>query len=120
MPVPEAHLCYLDASKVSSPAGELCRLHLISDDNKPLGSVQGVLIDPAQRRVRYYVVKSKGWFANRRYLVPTEAAARVEGGTLRLSVDFDEVSCYREFDERLVRDFSPEDAITALFAQRVA
>jgi hypothetical protein len=59
-------LCYLDASKVTSPAGVLSELPLLSADGKRLGSIEGVVIEAAARRVRYFEVQLTGWFRHRR------------------------------------------------------
>jgi hypothetical protein len=115
-------LCYLNAANVQSPAGELADVDLRSPDDEPLGTVEGVLIDPAERRVRYFVVESPGWLRRRHYLLPADAPARVEADrkTLRLDVKPDELARCPEFDSKSVRQFSEDDAITAMFARRVA
>lgn len=118
----DSHLCYLDASQVQSPAGELSTLDLQSVNGEPLGNLQGVLIDPGARRLRYFVVESPGWFRRRRYLVSADRPACVESGlgALRLDVAARDLARCEEFDAGAVREFSEEDAVTAMFAQRVA
>ena len=53
---PGAQLCYLDASKVDSPAGALSQMDVQTDDGQDVGELDGVLIEPAARRIRYYVI----------------------------------------------------------------
>ena len=53
----EGGLCYLEAGNVELPAGKLADLQLCSRDDQSLGAVEGVLIEPSARRVRYFVVK---------------------------------------------------------------
>ena len=65
-----SELSYLDASKVSSPAGVLSELDVLSAEGRRLGSIEGVVIDAAARHVRYLSVRLSGWFGLRRYLVP--------------------------------------------------
>ena len=52
-------LCYLDASKLDSPVGALTHLDLKGADDRLLGVLDGIVIDPTERKLRYFVVKSK-------------------------------------------------------------
>jgi len=52
-----SELSYLDASKVSSPAGALSELDVLSAEGRRLGSIEGVVIEAAARRVRYLSVR---------------------------------------------------------------
>lgn len=115
-------LCYLDASRVGSPAGDLGGLKIETDSEQRLGSLDGVLIDASERRVRFFVVKSARWFNRRRYLISTDCTAKLEPerNTLRLGVHTDDLASFDEFDTRTVRDFSDEDAVEAMFARHVA
>jgi len=112
-------LCYLDASKLDSPVGTLTQLDLKGTDDRILGVLDGIVIDPTERRLRYFVVKSSGWLTRRRYLVPADGAARVELGELRLEVDADGLSDCEEFTTGSVREFSDDDLIAGMFHQRV-
>ena len=114
-------LCYLDASKVKSPLGELAALKLESTGKRELGTLDGVLIDPAQRRVRYYVVDQSSWFRSRKYLIPTDCPASVEPqrNVLRLEVQPGDLTSYRDIRDS-VRPWSDEDLVDALFARQVA
>jgi hypothetical protein len=112
-------LCYLDAARVASPAGSLDGARLQCRSNETIGRLEGVLIDPSERRLRYYVVKSAGWFRNRRYLLSADQIAQVGPveRTLRLDVDSQELKLCDEFDSEEIREFSDEDVVTAMFAQ---
>jgi hypothetical protein len=114
----DERLCYLDASRVESPAGDLGRLRIETGSDQPLGSLDGVLIDPSERRIRYFVVKSDGWFNRRRYLISTDCLAKVEPerNTLRLDVEPEDLHRLDEGDRAAIREFSEEDAIEAMFA----
>jgi len=114
-------LCYLDASKLDSPVGTLTQLDLKGTDDRILGVLDGIVIDPTERKLRYFVVKSSGWLTRRRYLVPADGAARVERdlGELRLEVDADDLSGYEEFTRGSVRDFSDDDLIAGMFHPHV-
>jgi hypothetical protein len=112
-------LRFLEASRVGSPAGDLASLQLHTEADEPLGTLDGILIDPSERRVRYLVVERPGWFRTRRYLVPTECVAKVERDRklLRLDVDPADLHALDEFNRSKFREFSDEDAVDAMFAR---
>lgn len=114
-------LRYLDAQHVHCPLGTLAGLEVRTVDDEKLGHVDGVLLDPAQRRVCFFVVQSPGLFRQRRYLVPVDAAPHVEGREMILRVEAHSAEVAPErFDARAVRPFSDEDAVTAMFATHAA
>ena len=55
-------LRYLEANAVDCPAGKLEGLHIVSQDDEALGVVNGVLIDPVSRKLRYFVVEAARLF----------------------------------------------------------
>jgi PRC-barrel domain len=112
-------LRFLDAHHVETPAGPLNGFSLVSPSDARLGKVDGVLIDPAQRQVRYYVVKPSGWLLSHRYLLPaTPARLEAEGRTLHIDVEPAELSTCPEADVDSFSRFSAEDALEAMFAKR--
>jgi hypothetical protein len=114
-------LCYLDASKLESPVGTLSHVDLRGTDDRLIGVLDGVVIDPTERKLRYFVVESPGWLRRKRYLVPADATARVEGdlGELRLEVDSEDLSRCEEFMDGSVREFDDDDLIAGIFHSRV-
>ena len=106
-------LCYLSARHVARPGGTLDGLELCNSEHESVGTVDGVLIDPPERRVRYLVVKLEPFD---RVLLPVDEVVHVdsEAGVPRLAT----VTGARllRFDPRTVRPFSPEDAVTSMFA----
>jgi sporulation protein YlmC with PRC-barrel domain len=116
-----SELSYLDASKVTSPAGVLSELDVLNPEGRRLGSIEGVVIDANARRVRYLSVRSAGWFGRRRYLVQTDQLGQVDGErkTLRLLVDLAKAAVHG-FDAAVLREFSDDDLLTAMFPLRVA
>jgi hypothetical protein len=121
-PSNHSELSYLDASKVTSPAGVLSNLDLLSAEGKPLGTIEGVVIDAAARRVLYFDVQSKsGWFGRRRYFLEADQLAQVEPErkALRLRVDYKRAEVH-DLDPSALHDFGDEDLMTALFPPRVA
>jgi len=122
MDVTIPRLCYLDASKVMGPAGLLASLDVRTRHDQSLGSIEGVLIDPAERKLRYFVIESPKSADHRRYLLPIEAAATMtpEGTCLRLVMEADDFTRLDEFDGQAVREFTEEDAIAPTFARYLA
>ena len=117
---PNSELSYLDASKVSSPAGVLSELDVLSAEGQRLGSIEGVVIDAAARHVRYLSVRLSGWFG-RRYLVPADQVGQIEAErkALRLRVDLKNEAVHG-LDAAALRKFSDDDLLAAMFAPRAA
>ena len=127
MPTSEHAACglgdlrYLDAQHVRCPLGTLAGLEVRTADDEKMGELDGVLLDPAQRRVCFLVVQAPGLLRKRRYLLPVEASPRVEAKDMILRVEAHAREVAPEpFDARTVRRFSDEDAVTAMFAPRAA
>jgi len=111
-----SELSYLEASKVSSPAGVLSGLDVLSAQGQRLGNIEGVVIDAAARRVRYLCVRLSGWFSRRRYLVDADQLGQIEGErkALRLRVDLKQEAVYG-LDAATLRRFSDNDLLAAMF-----
>jgi hypothetical protein len=116
-----SELCYLDASKVESPAGTLSELDLLTADGDSLGSIEGVVIEAAARRVRYFDVQASGWFRRKRLLLeadqlghlePERRAIRLRAGT--------ELESVKGVNAAALRRFSDEDLTAALFPKHAA
>jgi sporulation protein YlmC with PRC-barrel domain len=114
-------LSYLEASKVTSPAGALSELDVLSAEGQRLGRIEGVVIDAAARRVLYLSVRSSGWFGRGRYLVHADQLGQIEseGKALRLRVDLRD-EAVQGLDAGTLRKFSDEDVLAALFPTRAA
>jgi PRC-barrel domain protein len=112
-------LCYLEAGKVQSPGGDLEGVTLASETDEALGTLDGVVFDPAERRLRYFVVHRRGWLTSRRYLVPADQPAQMadDSRTLRVPVDPAQLADCEEFDGESIPDFSDDHLITALFGR---
>ena len=111
-------LRYLDANAVECPTGTLEGLSLFGQDDEALGVIDGVLINPETRQLKYFVVDRQRMFNRRRYLVSAEMPAVVlpEDRALRVDIPSDSIERQR-FDERAVSRFSDDDLLTALFSQ---
>jgi hypothetical protein len=111
-------LRYLDAEHVSHPSGTFAGLTLCSTDDHKLGAISGVLVEPASRRVRYFVVERRIALLLRRYILPADTPAVLDASDRKLRVLATEEDLER-FDTWIER-YSEDDAITAMFAQPAA
>ena len=116
-----SELSYLEASKVSSPAGALSELDVLSSEGQRLGRIEGVVIDAAARRVLYLSVRSSRWFGRGRYLLQADQLGQIEGErkTLRLRADLRDETV-KGLDATALRRFSDEDLVAAMFPTRAA
>jgi uncharacterized protein YrrD len=96
-------------------------MDVCTHDGKSLGSVDGVLIDPAERRIRHYVVQSTGWFGAKRNLVSAEQPVHIDHAAHVLRLEADAQDVFRKpFDPDSVRPFSDDDRLTAIFSTNAA
>ena len=109
-------LSYLDASKVTSPAGVLSELEVLGVDGQRVGKIEGVVIDASARRVRYLAVRSSSWLGRRRYLVHADQLGQLEGDrkALRLRADL-RTEVANGLDPATLHEFSDADLLAALF-----
>jgi len=112
-------LRYLDANQVEHPSGTFAGHVLCSQDYEQLGAITGILVDPATRRLRYFVIERSGVLKRRRYLLPVDSSPVLRADDRKLCVLAD-VDDLERFDARQVERFSDEDAITAIFAEPAA
>jgi hypothetical protein len=113
-------LRYLAADHVQHPAGGTFEgLTLCSDADEKIGAISGVLVEPASRRIRYFVVDRRTMLLGRRYLLAADTPAVLGASDRKLRV-LGETDDLERFDARLVQPFSDEDAITAIFARPAA
>ena len=117
-------LCYLEASRVASPAGDLAGFKVETPTEESIGTLSGVLIDPSEARVRYFVVDSRRWLRGRTYLIPTDCPVSVEPGrnTLRVDVEPHDLARLDDCDDFTIEPMSDEDMVDAMFSphRRVA
>jgi hypothetical protein len=117
MQTDENRLRYLSADCVEILAeGKLSDTLLLGDNDRPLGKLDGVVIDPLERRVRFYVIKSDGWFRSHRYLMPA-AAVQVETDRHALHVlNGTDPDSLREVEADAFPRYSVEDLIEVMAA----
>jgi PRC-barrel domain len=119
METAEPHLRYISASRVETPAGSLDQLDVLNQEESNVGKLEGIVVDPGERRVRYFVVRSQRQFRSRHYLVPlAPTTVDAEHRTLHVDVEPDDVSELVDGPAQTFPTFSDADLITALFSQR--
>ena len=112
-------LRYLDAGHVEHPSGTLEGLSVCTEQNEPIGCLDGVLIEPSTRRVRYFVVDTirTARKDHERCVFAADGPVVLDlgGRTLRVggAVDMEPL-----LDS--VLPFSDEDVMTALFRSSAA
>jgi hypothetical protein len=110
-------LRYLDATHVLSPAGEFRDFFVRDAAGLALGKLTGFVVDPAARRLRYFVVEMGRWLSRHRYLVPLcPATLELEQHGVKLDCDAGTKAGWREFDDRLFPRFSDDDLQDVLFS----
>jgi hypothetical protein len=111
----ESHLRFIEAGRIRTSSGGLDGALLISPRNATLGKLDGVLVDPSLRRVRYYVVESPGP-GHAHHLVPL-MPARLDAGRRVLEVDLEsqDIDQLDDVEPADLTRFSDDDLITALF-----
>jgi hypothetical protein len=112
-----SNLRYLAASRVDTPVGGLRDAAVFSHTDEELGKLSGILVDPTERRLYYFVVESGRWPSRREHLVPA-GLARMEPTrkALYLDVEPDRFGEYEECRSDRLPAFSDEDLIAAIFA----
>jgi PRC-barrel domain len=88
-----------------------------TEDAQPLGSINGVLISPSSRQLRYFVIETPGLFAHRRFLLPAEAGVVVDedSKTLQIGARKDELAL-QTFKLKSVPQFSDTDLLETMFS----
>jgi hypothetical protein len=110
-------LRYLDAGNVEHLSGTMQGVQMCTTNDEQLGSFAGVLVEPASRRVRYFVVERPSVLRRRRYLLTADTLATLDERTLRVQAHADDLE---RFDSRTMQSFSDEDLITTMFAPSAA
>jgi hypothetical protein len=112
-------LRFVEASRLETPVGSLTDAVLISPSNKTLGKLDGVIINPLQRRVCYYVVRS-GWglTRHRRLLEATPAALEPDRGVVRIDAEPEDLTDLSEVAPQSLLPFFDTDVIDDMSSAR--
>jgi hypothetical protein len=110
-------LRFLGAAQVEGPGGTFAGFEICSRDNETVGTLDGVLIDPPARRVRYFVLK----LADRptHCLLASEMPMWIEAERRVGWVESARADLELEpYDMDGALPFSDEDALMAMFPHR--
>ena len=114
-------LRYIAAEHVDTPAGRLEGTVLVTSTDETVGTLDGMVIDPIERQVRYFVVRSRNWLKTRLHLVPaTPARLDSEHKTLHVEIKADDFTHMPEIRSDTFERFSDDDLIAALFTPHAA
>ena len=112
-------LRFVEAKRLETAAGSLTDAVLVSPSNKTLGKLDGVIVNPLQRRVCYYVVKSGWGFRIHRHLLQATAAAlEAHRGVVRIDAEPEDLTDLSEIAPQSFPRFSDADLIDATFSPR--
>src|SRR5262245_35554956 len=106
-------LCYLSARHVAMRGGTLDGLELCNSEHESVGTVDGVLIDAPERRVRYFVVKLR---PSDHVLLSVDEIVHVHSDADVPHLEAAPGARLLQFDPQTVRPFSADDAVTSIFA----
>jgi len=113
-----AQLRYLSATDVEGPLPTFEGFEVRDRQDRRIGKLDGIIIDPSERRVRYLVVNERTFVRRHRVLLPLESArVDAERAALHVDLDTDDLDDLQEFDTRRFPTFSDDDLITAIFAR---
>ena len=112
----DSRLRYLQADHVEAPLREFSAAEVLDAGGQNLGSIDGVLVDPAQRKAVYLVIRRNGLLRRRELLPLADLHVEPARDALRLTSP----AQLEQFDPRQYPDFSDDDLVTALFADVAA
>jgi sporulation protein YlmC with PRC-barrel domain len=109
-------LRYIDASHVETGATDLTGFDVLTTEGRKLGELDGLIVDPPERSIRYAVVQRSNR-RRQRLLVPISLAQLdVDRKSLQVDVESDEQCA--AFDAEAFPSFSTEDSQSALLTAR--
>jgi sporulation protein YlmC with PRC-barrel domain len=112
----DSRLCFLPNERLQAPLVE--PLDVTTKRGERIGTFDGVIVDPARRRVRYLVVDKGRWFRQQCLIPLPPAQVDAEHHTLSLDVDDAESLEWQTFNPARFPPFTDDDLVDAMFAQR--
>jgi hypothetical protein len=110
-----SRLRYVDATRIDRQPLAFDRLDVRDRAGHRLGRLDGLVVDPRTRRVRFLVISSPGWLGSHRYLVPLrEAQVDRERQSLAVDVAAEAFKQHRtSFDPDTIPSLSDADMVAA-------
>ena len=114
-------LRYVAAEHIDTPTGPLDGAVVVSPNDETIGTLDGMVIDPIERHVRYFVVRSRKWLTSHLHLAPA-TPARLDSGRKALHVDIgpEDLRQLREIRSDTFQRYSPDDLIAGMFRAHAA
>jgi hypothetical protein len=112
-----SNLRYVDAGHIEAPLPEFGTVDVLDGGGRRIGSIDGVLVDPAERKARYLVIRRGGVPPCRELLPLTNICVDPNARALRVD---DEAVTLEKFEPQRYPAFSDDDLLTAIFANRAA
>jgi hypothetical protein len=110
-------LRYIDASHVATEVTDLAGFEVLTVTGRKLGALDGLIVDPPERSIRFAVVDRASRRHPERWLVPL-SLAQVDVKRKALRVDLESDSDFAEFDAAEFPAFSIKDSQEALLTAR--
>lgn len=109
-------LCYLDAASVRGPFPTCDGVEVWSDEDGRIGRLDGIVIEPEARRVRYLVIEAGRMFRRHRYLLPfRDMRVDVQRHAFCMDAQKSDLASCEEYEPQAFRPFSDDDLMAALF-----
>jgi PRC-barrel domain len=113
----DSSLRFIKAAQVDTSLGNLHDIPVHSSSAGTVGKLDGIVVDPAERQVCYFVIASRRRLKSRRYLMPfTVARIDSQHWTVEIDLEQEDLDCLPEVRSEAIPPFSDEDLITAMFS----
>lgn len=111
-------LRYLPADKVQHRYGCLGFATVTGEGGRVMGRLEGVVLDPSARKLRYVVVKTPGLFTGKHRLLPVDGTIQLDNDAKAIRVrDGASMSACPAVDPAALTPFRDEDLLDALFGR---
>ena len=117
----DSTLRYVSAEHIDTPTGPLDGAVVVSPNDETIGTLDGMVIDPIERHVRYFVVRSRKWLTSHLHLAPaTPARLDSERKALHVDISPEDLRQLREIRSDTFPRYSPDDLIAGMFPAHAA
>ena len=117
----DSSLRYVAAEHIGTPTGPLAGAVVVSPNDETIGTLDGMVIDPIERHVRYFVVRSRKWLTSHLHLAPaTPARLDSERKALHVDISAEDLRHFREVRPDTFQRYSPDDLIAGMFPAHAA
>jgi sporulation protein YlmC with PRC-barrel domain len=110
-------LRYIDASHVASGVTDLAGFDVLTATGRKLGALEGLIVDPPERSIKFAVVDGNNQPHSGRLLVPI-SLAQLDMSRKSLRVDLENDGECPAFDPEDFPTFSIKDSQAAMFTAR--